>query len=241
MNTALATRPAPRPLAASPPPLTPTRRFLGVVTRPQSYRSIGYLLVGLPLATIWFAVLVTGLSVAASMVVVALLGVPMLLGMVYVVRAFANVERRLANVLLDRDLPLLPLATGQRGNVWVRLRSLGAQPHRWRELGYLLLRLPVAIATFIVAVTALTTSVAVAYAPIHIRFVDDPFGDWFWSSELEGVARSPWSWLLVPLGVGMLLVAFHLVNALARVSGEWTAAWLGAQPTLPASTDTVRS
>lgn len=240
MNTALATRPSHQPTVASARQAAPTRRFFGVIARRRSYRSIGYLLVGLPLATIWFTVLVTGLSVAGSMLVVALLGVPMLLGMAYVIRAFANVERRLASALLDGDIPILPLATGQQGNLWVRLRSMSRQRDRWRELGYLLARFPLGVATFTATVTALATPVAVAYAPIHVRFVDDPFGDWFWSAELEGIARSPWSWFLVPAGLVMLVASFHLMNALARACGEWTAAWLGARPTAPASTDTVR-
>ena len=33
-----------------------------VVGQPQSYRNIGYLLVGLPLGTVWFTVLVSGLT-----------------------------------------------------------------------------------------------------------------------------------------------------------------------------------
>ena len=41
------------------------RRFFGVVARSRSYRSIAYLVLGLPLGTVWFTVLVTGLSLAA--------------------------------------------------------------------------------------------------------------------------------------------------------------------------------
>ena len=82
----------------SPPPTEaarpwPLRRFFGVVARPQSYRNITYLLLGLPFATLWFGVLVTLASVSVSMLVVALLGIPLLVGTWYAVRAFANVER----------------------------------------------------------------------------------------------------------------------------------------------------
>ena len=49
---------------------------------------------------------------------------------------------------------------------------------RWRELGYLVLRFPVGVATFTAAVTALTAPVMVAYAPFQARRVDHPFGDW---------------------------------------------------------------
>lgn len=143
------------------------------------------------------------------------------------VRAFANVERSVATVLLDANLPSAPMASGHRGNLWVRVKAISRERARWREIGYLLLRFPVGVATFAVAVTAVATPAVVAYAPIHARYVDDSFGDWFWSTELENfAARSPWSWFLVPLGLISLIGALHLLNALAGSCRRWTAAWL---------------
>jgi hypothetical protein len=205
------------------------RHIFGVVAQRQSYRNIGYLLLGLPLGTAWFAVLVSGYTTAVSMLVVALLGIPMLLGMWYVTRALANVERGTANALLGHHLPAAPMASPHRGNLWVRLRSMSRDRDRRRELGYLLLRFPVGIATFTAAVVALATPFIVAYAPFNVRYVDKhPFGDWALSSRMEDVASSPWAWFLVPAGVAMLIASFHLVNVLAKSCGRWTAAWLGA-------------
>ena len=206
----------------------PVRRFLGVAVQPHSYRNIAYLLLGLPLGTAWFAVLISGLSVAISMLVVALLGIPMLMGIWYITRSFANVERGIANMLLGRHLPLMPIASPVHGNLWVRLRSMTSDRARWRELGYLVLRFPVGLATFTAAVTALTTPVMVAYAPFSARYDDNhPFGDWTLSSAMEDVANSPWSWFFVPLGLTMLITSFHLMNTLANACGRWTTAWLG--------------
>ncbi|MGD9701159.1 MAG: sensor domain-containing protein [Acidimicrobiia bacterium] len=207
------------------------RRFFGVVAQPQSYRNIAYLLLGLPLGTVWFTVLISGASVGVSMLGVALLGIPMLLGLWYLVRSFANVERSTANLLLGHDLALEPIASRDHGNLWVRLRSMTSDRDRWRELGYLMLRFPVGVATFTAAVTALSTPVMVAYAPFSVRYGEDhPFGDWSLSSTMEDVASSsPWSWFLVPLGLAMLIAAFHLLNALANACGRWTTAWLGCR------------
>jgi hypothetical protein len=228
MSTAIASQPTPGLPTGPTRRRSPVLRFLGVVVRPQSYRNIVYLLLGLPLGIIWFTVLVTALSTSLSLVVVALLGVPMLFGMWYVIRAFANVERRVADVLIDQHVPPAPIASGECGNLWMRLKAMSGDRARWRELGYLLLRFPVGVATFVVAVVALTVPATVAYAPIYARFVDDSFGDWFWSSELQRFASSsPWSWGLVPLGLVMLIGALHLINGLANACGRWTAAWLG--------------
>src|SRR5262245_55334309 len=226
MSTAIA-QPTSRLQAGPSRRRPPARRFFGVVVRPQTYRNIAYLILGLPLGIIWFTILVSALATSLSLVVVALLGVPLLLGMWYVIRAFANVERRVADVLLDQDVPPAPIASWPRGNLWTRLKAMSGDRARWRELGYLLLRLPVGVATFTVAVAALAVPATVTYAPIYARFVDDSFGDWFWSSELEHFASSsPWSWTLVPLGLVLLIGAFHLMNGLANACGRWTASWL---------------
>ena len=206
--------------------ISPIRRFVRVVARPQSYRNIAYLLIGLPLGTLWFAMLVSGASVALSMIVVALLGIPMLVGLWYVTRVFANVERSVANALLGQDLARASM-NAPRGNPWVRLRAMSSNRDRWRELGFLLLRFPIGVATFTAAVTALATPFLVAYAPIVARHDEHPFGDWALSSRMEAVASSsPWSWLLMPLGLVMLVAAFHLLNAVARLAARFTTAWL---------------
>ncbi|HEY7627115.1 MAG TPA: sensor domain-containing protein [Ilumatobacteraceae bacterium] len=168
------------------------------------------------------------LSVGISMLTVALLGIPILLGVWYATRAFANIERATANVLLDQHLTPEPLNSNEPGNLWVRLRAMTRDRDRQRELGFLMLRFPAGIATFTAATTALATPFLVAYAPFVARFGGDhPFGDWAMSSRLEDIANSSWSWFLIPLGVILLFVSFHAMNALAKACGRWTATSLG--------------
>jgi len=81
---------------------------------------------------------------------------------------------------------------------------------------------------FTIAVAALATPLLVAYAPFDIRYGGDrPFGHWALSSRMEDVAGSAWAWFLVPLGAALLIASFHLMNALARACGRWTASRLG--------------
>jgi hypothetical protein len=162
-----------------------------------------------------------------SLVIVALLGLPVLLGMWYVTRGAANVERRLAALLPGGAIPPAPMA-GPPGNVWVRLRSMTLERDRWRELAFVMLRFPVGIATFTAAAAALTAPVAVAMAPFTARFDDsEPFGTWRYATEMEDLASSPFGWLLVPLGLVLFVAALHLLDALARACGRWAWSWLG--------------
>lgn len=204
------------------------RRFFGVIVRPESYRNITYLALGLPLGTAWFSILVTGVAVSASMIVVALVGIPMLVAMWYLSRACANVERAVSNRLLHEVIPYAPLASQHRGNPWRRLRAMSRERDRWREAGFLMLRFPVGIATFTAVAVALATPLWVAWAPFQARLVDDPFGHWALSSEMQEVASSGWSWFCVPAGLLLLVAAFHALNGLARACGRWSASWLGA-------------
>jgi Putative sensor len=206
----------------------PLQCLVGVVAQPQSYRNIAYLLLGLPLGTAWFTVLVAGFSSAASMVVVALLGIPMLVGIWHMCRLFANAERQVASVLLGRHIGSASVDLQMRGNLWRRLRSMSRERNRQRELSFLMLRFPVGIATFVAAATAISTPVLIALVPFRMRHVrDHPFGTWALSSKLETFAQSSWSWSLVPVGIAMFLAAFHAMNALADACGRWTEAWLG--------------
>jgi hypothetical protein len=205
------------------------RRLFRVVVEPQSYRNIAYLLLGLPLGTIWFSVLVAWIAIGFSMLVVALLGVPILLATWYAVRAFGNVERAATNATLGTRLPIMPAGPHGHGNVWRRLRTLSADPVRRRELGFLMLRFPVGIATFTAAVTALSVPFAIAWSPVAARYDDsEPFGSWKYSARLDEICSSPWAWGLISVGAGLLIASFHLLNGLARVCARWTAHSLGA-------------
>jgi hypothetical protein len=225
MNTALVPQPTVSPRL---PHRSALRRCVGVVARPDSYRKIGYLLLGLPLGTAWFAALVTCLAVGFSLLVVALLGIPVLLATWYVSRAGANVERGAARALLGVRLPSAPMASSADGNLWVRLRSMSAERRRWRELAYLLLRFPAGILTFTAAVTALTAPFIVAAVPISARIGDrqPDYGNWAYSDTLHDLSVSSWSWLLIPLGAALLVAAFHVLVGLAGACGRWATAWL---------------
>lgn len=207
---------------ATATPASGLRALLGVVARRRTYASVAYLLLGLPLGTAWFTLLVAGGSVAISLVVVALVGIPLLVGMGHVTRVAANVERATANALLGCELPSAPAATGERGNPWVRLRAMSADRRRWREAWFLLARFPAGIATFTLAVVAVVVPGALVAAPFRARYDDgEPFGTWRYSDRLQEWAGAAWAWLLVPLGVLLLVAALHLLVALAKVCARW--------------------
>lgn len=187
--------------------------FFGVVTHPQSYRSILYLLLGLPLGTAYFVFIVTGVSVGASLIVLALIGIPILIGTVIVCRALMQFERYLANGLTEQQIENIPPLPPAQGGWLPRIKSMFKDSVTWTGMLYMLLRFPLGIATFTIAVTLIALAFGLLFAPA-----------WSWTSnDLEigswTLDPFPWSWLATLLGIPLVFVSFHLMNGLAHVSG----------------------
>ena len=193
----------------------------GVAVKGQSYRNILYLLLGLPLGTLYFTVLVTVTSVGLSLIVLALVGIPLLIGLWYVIRSLMSFERGLAMLLLGVDIAPLPAAPRVAGGLWKRFVALWSDRGTWRGIQYLLFRFPAGIATFTIAVTLTATSLAMAFAPTYMWTSDDLT----WADRTFD--PFPWSFALVLVGIVLFFVSLHVMNALAFVCGGWARSSLG--------------
>lgn len=235
------TRITPATPTADARPASWLRRIFGVTTNAQSYRNIAYLLLGLPIGTISFSLLITGVSIGVSTIVLALLGIPVLIGCWYLVRSIANVERATANAFLGQRLTHVAIDAPD-GNSWARMRAMTADRNRWRELGFVLARFPLGIATFAASIALLTTSASIASAPVYARYNDDDsFGEWTMSSRLQDISsHSLWSWLMVPLGALAFVASLHLMNKLAEACAQWNTSWLGSVRSTPTAPDSAR-
>ena len=200
--------------------------FFGVIAKAQSYLNIVYLLLGLPLGTLYFTLLVTGFSVGVSLIVIALLGIPLLIGLWYVVRGVMVFERGLASTLLDVDMGPIPPLPSVDGGLWTRFKAFMSDGPTWRGIQFLLLRFPAGVATFTISVTAISVSVGLAFAPVYMWTSDDvTWGPWTFDPF-------PWSFALVPIGILLVFVSLHAMNALAAACGRW-AKWSLGGPVTP--------
>lgn len=190
--------------------------FFGVIAQPRSYLNMLYLLLGLPLGTLYFTVLVTGIALGLGLMVVALIGIPILVGLWYVVHAFIQLEREVAVGLVGVEIGTVDPLPAWPGGLWRHFKHFLGHAPTWKRIAYLLLRFPVGVATFTIAVTLVATSLALTFAPVY-TWIDDEqtWGSWtfdpFW-----------WSFLLVPVGFVMVFVSLHAMNALAGVCARWT-------------------
>ncbi len=155
--------PSPPPAPEQPPSLRSQVALLLAAARPGWRGRALYALASLPLGVLYLTVL---LALAGSVVAVVYgVGVLLVLVVLAVARGLAGVERRLARLLLDVDVPDVPAGErvrGQRGLVR-RVRWLVLSAGTWRALGWLAARVLLAGATVATAVVGLGVFVALVW------------------------------------------------------------------------------
>jgi hypothetical protein len=195
------------------------RGFFGVVAEPRSYLNIVYLLLAFPLGTFYFVFLVTGLSLGFGLII-TLVGIPILLLVLSGSWALCRFERQVAITLLDEDIPL-SVSRPASGGLWSRVKALLKDRVTWTGMLYLFLKFPLGIVTFTIAVTLIAVTVGFLAAPTYM-WTSDPLVWGSWSFD-----PFPWSWTLTIIGIPMVFISLHLLNATAVVFGRMTRVMLG--------------
>ena len=194
------------------------KRFFGVVTNPQSYLNIVYLLLAFPLGTFYFVFLVTGLSLGFGLSI-TLLGIP-LLGLVLGGSwALCRFERGSAIALLKVKIPAGCSRPESKG-LWSRVKVLLKDRVTWTGMLYLLLKFPLGIVTFTIVVTLIAVILALIAAPILYLYADIDLAIWY-------VDTLPEAFALTLIGVAVLFISMHLMNGMACVSGRIARVSLG--------------
>lgn len=197
--------------------------IFGPATSGQTYLNLAYLLLAFPLGIAYFVFLVTGLSLAAGLLII-FVGVPILIGVFLACLGLGAFERVMARSMLH--VSILPPPRPPRGpGLFAKLKALFGDPITWKSLLYLFLKFPFGIAVFVVLVTAFSVSLALIAAPLTYHTMRMDFGLWQVDTRDEATV-----WCLI--GVVLLLVSFHLVNGLAFLWGRFAQIMLG--PDLPA-------
>jgi len=233
------------------------RWFFGVPLRARTYANLAYLAFAFPLGLAYFVFLVVGFSVGASLLVL-LVGLPILLFVVFVASQIAAVERTLAEVLLDADIPADEAEPAEGPIEWLKgfLLNLGT----WKGIAFLFSKFVIGIAAFVALVTGASFALTLLLAPLHygnehvgIHFgrpvhveIPDliyqhdgwtvglamPFEATIQSGEvISALADTVWGALLISaVGVLVALVVLHLFNALAWLCARYSELMLRRTP-----------
>jgi uncharacterized membrane protein len=215
---------------------SPIGRFFGVIVDPTAYAAMFYALLALVTGIIYFTVVTTGISLTLGLLIL-IIGIPIALLFIAMIRAISLAEGRIVEGLLGVRMPRRPRMAGVQGNLWERIKSWLADYRTWTTMLYMVLQLPLGIIYFTLMVTGLTTSVYLIASPIFQRvfhlpmFIDGSYGYY------THPAAYP---LVMALGALGFFLTLWLAKGIGIVHGMWAKAMLvgrfdSAGPTSPAS------
>jgi hypothetical protein len=192
------------------------------VGRGQTYLNLLYLLVvALPLGVLYFVFLVAGISLGIGLAVI-FVGLFILLGVMAGARGLAAAERGLISGMLGAPVEAPP-APAREGGLWRRAGALMGDPGTWKSMLYLLLRFPLGIFSFSVAVSLVAVSLALIAAPLYYLAPTLP---WYSPEQfvvgngvpVSAILDTPLkAALLTVLGLMVGFLSLHAMNGLARL------------------------
>jgi signal transduction histidine kinase len=184
-------------------PAEPRRnRFWEYLTSKQVWRDALYLIILLPFSIVSFTIWVTGVSVTLSLIVF-IVGFPIFVAFAMVNRAWCDVERRWAALVLGDRIGsrYRPHAKG----FLPRVRSIAADPQTWRDFAWMLVDSIVGFAVAVGAVCVVGVVIGAIVMPL-----------WYWpladtANPIDfgayHVTTIWWAFLTTAIGVALLPLA----------------------------------
>jgi serine/threonine protein kinase len=209
----------PQGLAAKPPPKPKPIDFDRTIELPGFLPSTIYLLLSMPLSTFYFVFLVTGISLGLGTLVIWI-GLFILYGVLAISRGLAGFEIALARGLLG--VPLRPVTREEGQGLFDSARSLVKSGLAWRSIGYLILKFPMGLVTFVVTVSLLSMSLSLTLAPLlyRIPWASLQIGSW----RMDNPAKA-----LIGCAVGLVLcyISYYTIRGMAWAHAWWARIMLG--------------
>ena len=188
-------------------------QVFGVVTDPAVYKALLYMFLSLATGIAYFTIVVTGISVSGGMLVL-IIGLPLFLLVLGIVRGMALFESRLVEVLLGTRMPRRERPGLPNANLLERMWYWVKDGRTWASMAYMILMLPLGIVYFTVAVTGLAAGVGLIASPFthwarnHVFVWHGVEYQWnmpLWATPFAVVG-----------GVAILLLCLHLARWIGR-------------------------
>lgn len=197
------------------------RSVFGVFSDPYTYGALFYMLLSLATGIFYFTWTVTGISLSFGLMAL-IIGVPLLLLFIGATRILSLVEGRIVETMLGERMPRRTVYHDRDMPVLDRIKDMLVDPRTWSTFLYFLLMLPIGILYFTIAVTGMTTSLALIASPLADWFGDfNGYHVWIGDVMLSDSPTAFWLWPIVVLaGVVLLVLTLHLVRAIGRVHGR---------------------
>ena len=192
--------------------------MLGTLFRPwtttRTWRTLSHALLDLLVGAITFSVIISLLATTVGLLITVVFAIPIAWLLFVLATGLGRIERTRFASLLDVELdpPYPPLPPG---SFWRHLLQRITTPGRWREIGYLLLLLPLGVVTFTAATVVWCGSIAMLALPFYVGELPGGTAK-FWLFE---IGSDPTAIAAAAVGaVGVLLLAPWTTVAMGSLS-----------------------
>jgi uncharacterized membrane protein len=201
-------------------------RFFGVLVDPGAYAALFYMFITLVTGIVYFTVAVTGVTLSASLAIL-IVGLPVLLLFLAIVRAISLAEGRMVEGLLGVRMPRRPRVMAQQGSVLERIKSWLTDARTWTTVLYMILMLPLGVLYFTLFTTLLATAAALVFAPVFQTVWNTPV---FMSPD-AAYWIAPWFMPVMVLGAALeFVLTLHLAKLIGRAHAAFAKVMLVGRP-----------
>lgn len=207
-------------------------RALRAPVEGRMWREFGYLMLGLPLSTLYFSLALTGVTLGAGLLV-TFLGVPVLAGVLVMCRGFGRLERARVRGMLRHDIAEPEPIRAKKAGAFAGMGALLKSGSAWRHVLYSLIHFPWAVFGFVLALVFWTYGWAMLLYPLWFwvfpAYTDQPGLELFQNGEhYSFYLDSPVEIALISLvGLGFTLATPWVVRALTTVDRVLVTGLLG--------------
>jgi uncharacterized membrane protein len=213
--------------ALRPPPQRPRKtalgRFFAVGSDPRAYAALFYMVLSLATGILYFVFTIVGISLSLGLAIL-IIGVPVAIIFLGTARVLSLVEGRLVEVMLGERMPRRPIYAQRNVPLKTRVWEMFTDPRTWSTLLYFVLKLPLGILYFTLAITFSVLSIACITVPlVHIGWMlglvqidwatDVHFND---SLIVPPILSDP---LMFLLGIALLFGTLHLARGIGKFQG----------------------
>jgi hypothetical protein len=209
----------------------PLERLYGVVVKPQTYLNILYLLLAFPLGIAYFVFLVTGFSLGIGLLILWV-GFLILAGVLALCWPLTLFERQMVISLLHIDIPALQANQQPGRTLFQQIKSHLTSSTTWKGIAFLLLKFPIGIVDFTVAVTLLSLSFGLLLAPLAYPWFQIDLG-------FARLHSMPAAMIAFVFGLVIAPLSLHAMNLLAEWQGKLARLMMSPSQTASLPVDTL--
>jgi hypothetical protein len=198
----------------------------GVVVEGRTYSALFYLLLGFPVALVFWIALVALVATGGGLAI-TVVGIPLLAATMFGWCIAADLDRLLTNALLRTGIRPLPFGS-ERNEPWPWRRTMARvrNPYTWRAFAYLAaVRFPMGMAGLVIISLTIGQALHLIFTPVHVAIgFDNQIGPWHLDSTADAA-------IATPLGLLWVIPSLHIIRWSAALCGKITTAILQSPET----------